>query len=270
MPEDLIAGHLTPWRLWDRGGPRPVLALHCSLAHSGAWTGLAERLSAVTVTAPDLPGHGRAPDWDGRGDLHDLTTAMAAGLAQRIGDGGPVDILGHSFGATVALRLALDRPELVRSLVLIEPPLFAAAMDDPAAAPHLAAQIRVSELILQDPDAGAAAFHALWGSGEALADLPDRPRRYIVDRIHYITAQSAALVQDTAHLLRPGGLEGVGVPVLLVEGGNSPAVVGSIQPVLAARLPHATRRVLPGAGHMMPITHPDLLARAVQAHLDTA
>lgn len=41
--------------------------------------------------------------------------------------GAPVDVIGHSFGATVALRLALERPELVRSLVLVEPVLFAAA-----------------------------------------------------------------------------------------------------------------------------------------------
>lgn len=270
MPEDLIAGHLTPWRVWDRGGLRPVLALHCSLAHSGAFAGLAERLSGITLTALDQPGHGRAADWDGIGDLHDLTTRIAADLAQRIGAGGPVDIIGHSFGATIALRLALDRPELVRSLVLVEPPLFAAALADPAAAPHLEDHRRVAALIGRDREAGAAAFHALWGSGEALADLPERPRRYITDRIHHIAAQSGALVHDSARLLRPGGLEGVTVPVLLVEGGDSPAVVESIQSALAARLPHATRLIVPGAGHMVPITHSDLVARAVQAHLDAA
>ena len=94
MPEDLIAGHFTPWRSWDRGGPRPVLALHCSLAHSGAWAGLAERLHGVTVTALDQPGHGRAADWDGQADLHALTTCIAIEMAERLGGGGPVDLFG--------------------------------------------------------------------------------------------------------------------------------------------------------------------------------
>ena len=39
---------------------------------------------------------------------------------------------------------------------------------------------------------------------------------------------------------------------------------------LAARIPDAARLIVPGAGHMVPITHPDLVARAVQAHLETA
>ncbi|NJM82478.1 MAG: alpha/beta fold hydrolase, partial [Tabrizicola sp.] len=127
MPEDLIAGHLTPWRVWDRGAPRPVLALHCSLAHSGAWSGLVERLRGVTVTALDEPGHGKAADWDGQEEIHGLTTRIAVELAEMLGDGGPIDLMGHSFGATVALRIALDRPDLVRSLVLVEPVIFAAA-----------------------------------------------------------------------------------------------------------------------------------------------
>lgn len=61
MPEDLqpVAA---PFRVWEKGGARPVVALHCSLAHAGAWSGLVDHLSGVTVTALDQPGHGRAAD----------------------------------------------------------------------------------------------------------------------------------------------------------------------------------------------------------------
>ena len=103
-------------------GPRPAVALHCSLAQGGVWAGLAARLPGAAMLAPDLPGHGRSPNWDGVGDFHSLATRAVLAVIDA-----PCDLIGHSFGATVALRIALERPDLVRTLTLIEPVLFAAA-----------------------------------------------------------------------------------------------------------------------------------------------
>lgn len=270
MPEDLIAGHLTPWRVWHRGGARPVLALHCSLAHSGAWSGLAERLSGVTITALDQPSHGRSADWDGVEELHCLTTRISAELAESLGQGGPIDLIGHSFGGTVALRLALERPDLVRSLVLVEPVLFATARS--AEAPEYAA-FRAQhldfarEIKAGNREEGARLFHAAWGTGGSFADLPEGQRRYILDRIHLIVAQNPVLLDDAAGMLGYGRLEAVGVPVLLVEGALSPPIIDSVNRELARRMPQVTRLVVPEAGHMVPITHPDAVAAAVMAHL---
>lgn len=272
MPDAILAGHPTHWRVLDRGGARPVLALHCSLAHGGAWAGLAAGLSGVEVTAPDLPGHGQSGDWDGQADLHGLTTRIAAGLAARIGGGQAVDVMGHSFGATVALRLALERPDLVRSLVLFEPVLFAAARA--AGAPCWGAFIEGHEAVAALVRGGraeeaTALFHAEWGGGTAFAELPDRQRRYMADRIGLVMAQDATLVADSAALLRAMGLEGLGVPVLLAEGLESPPVITAICGELARRLPLVRRVRLPGAGHMLPISHAAALTGAVQAHLES-
>ena len=267
MPEDLIAEPLAPWRSWNRGGPRPVLALHCSLAHSGAWAGLAERLHGVTVTALDQPGHGRAADWDGQADLHALTTCIAIEMAERLGGGGPVDLFGHSFGGTLCLRIALERPDLVRSLMLVEPVIFAAAQGTPAYAEFRAGHEEIARVLATDRTRGAAMFHAAWGTGEALADLPERSQRYILDRIHHIPAQNPVLLGDAAGLLRAWGLESLGLPVLLVEGDQSPPVVAAIQAELARRLPMARREVVAGAGHMLPVTHAADLAALVMGHL---
>ncbi|HEX9858260.1 MAG TPA: alpha/beta fold hydrolase, partial [Paracoccaceae bacterium] len=180
MSEAVIAGHLTPWRIWHRGGDRPVLALHCSLAHAGAWSGLAARLHGVTVTAPDLPGHGRSADWDGRQDLHGLTTRIGIGMAEMLGKGGPVDLLGHSFGGTVALRMALERPDLVRSLTLVEPVLFAAARaaGAPEYADFHAAHAEFAGVVRAGDRATAARmFHGIWGNGTDFAALPEGQRR---------------------------------------------------------------------------------------------
>lgn len=273
MAEDMVGLDAAPFRVWDKGGPRAVLALHCSLAHAGAWSGLVDHLSGVTVTALDQPGHGRAADWDGVTDLHGLTTRLSVELAEHLGDGQPIDVLGHSFGATVAMRMALERPDLIRSLVLIEPPLFAAARAGGSAAfapfqvEHLAVAQALADRRRQD---AAEMFHGLWGNGAVFTNLPARQQHYMMDRIHFIAAQNPFLLHDTAGLLRYMGLESLGIPVLLVEGAASPAIVGAVQDELARRLPRVARLVVPGAGHMVPITHPAEVAKAVMAHLAAA
>lgn len=272
MAEDLhpVAA---PYRVWDKGGARPVLALHCSLAHAGAWSGVVDHMSGVTVTALDQPGHGRAADWDGVTDLHGLTTRQSVEMAEALAGGAPIDVLGHSFGATVALRMALERPDLVRSLVLIEPPLFAAARasGSPAFAPFEVQHLAVGQALADGHRQDAAEmFHGLWGNGAVFASLPARQQHYMMDRIHFIAAQNPFLLHDTAGLLRYMGLESLGVPVLLVEGAASPVIITAVQDELERRLPQVTRLVVPGAGHMVPITHPAEVASAVMAHLNIA
>lgn len=273
MAEDMFVADTPAFRVWDKGGARPVLALHCSLAHAGAWSGLVDHLSGVTVTALDQPGHGRAADWDGVTDLHGLTARISIEMAERLGGGGGIDLMGHSFGATVALRIALERPDLVRSLVLIEPPLFAAARaaGSAAFAPFRVDHMAVAEALAQARrDDAAAMFHGLWGNGAVFADLPPRQQHYMMDRIHFIVAQNPCLLDDSAGLLRYMGLESIGLPVLMVEGAASPAIVGAVQDELSRRLPQVSRLVVPGAGHMVPITHPGVVAKAVMAHLNAS
>ena len=270
MAEDMAAVEAHPYRVWHKGGVRPILALHCSLAHSGAWSGLVDHLSGVTVTALDQPGHGRAADWDRVSDLHGLSSRASIEMAESLGGGAPIDIIGHSFGATIGLRMALERPDLVRSLVLIEPPLFAAAR---AAGSDVFADFRAQHLAVAtaladgQPEKAAAIFHAGWGNGTDFASLPERQRRYMADRIHIIAAQNPYLLEDEAGLLRYMGLESIGVAVLMVEGAASLPIVAAVQNELARRLPQVTRLVVAGAGHMVPITHPGEVASAVMAHL---
>ena len=270
---DMLTQAQAPFRVWGEAGARPVLALHCSLAHAGAWSGVAQRLPGVALTAFDQPGHGKAADWDGQSDLQTLTTRITADFAERLGGGGPIDLIGHSFGATVALRLALERPDLVRSLALVEPVIFAAARaaGSPAFAPFIAGHSAFEDAVRAGRrDEGAALFNAEWGGGTAFADLPPAQQRYMLERIHLIVAQGPALSQDTGGLLSYLRLESLGVPVLLIEGAASPPVIDAIQTELARRLPMVTRLIVPGAAHMVPITHPQEVAAGIAAHLARA
>jgi pimeloyl-ACP methyl ester carboxylesterase len=245
-------------------GPRPVLALHCTLGHGGAWRRVAAALEGIaTLTAMDLPGHGDSGDWDGVEDLHGLATEMARGLL-----GPRQDLIGHSFGATVALRLAVEAPERVRTLTLIEPVFFAAALQDDrdgaeaalaCTAPYTAA------LAAQDFDRAARLFHGVWGEDTPWAEIPEATRRYITERMPLIQSQAPMLVEDNAGLLAPKRLERAAMPCLILEGDRTAPVMGLIHYALEKRLPQARRHTIKGAGHMAPLTHPGAVAREIEA-----
>jgi lipase len=247
---------------------RQVLALHPSLAHGGAFAALGAMLPDVALTAPDMMGHGRAAPWDGHSDLHSACTRDAIGWAEGLmrGGGGPIDIIGHSFGGTVALRLALERPELLRSMVLVEPVLFAAARADGAPEYRAyAAEHMLFETLMQtgDLDGAAAAFYALWGDGQAFGSLPAATRAYIRHRLPLVGAQTGALVGDSGGIMGYLRLESCPIPTLLLRGAQSPPIIAAIDRALAARLPNTRQHIVAGAAHMLPITHASATAAAI-------
>lgn len=252
------------WQVFGTGD-RPVLALHCSLAHGGAWAGVAARLGPdVTVTAPDLPGHGQTADWDGEGDFVRRCTQVAGAMISR-----PIDLVGHSLGGVVALRLALAAPEAVRTLTLIEPVLFAAARGTPEYdACRAEAERNFSPLAAGDREGAARAFTATWGDGTPWEALPERLRRAMTDRIHLIPATDGPMFEDAGGLLADGRLESLDLPVMLISGTASPPVVHRIAEAIAARLPDVGVAEVPGAGHMLPITHPAEVAGLIRVNLD--
>ncbi len=253
-------------RRWGRGDRAAVL-IHCSLGQSTLWEGVAQRLSdALSMTAFDLPGHGRSGAWEGPGDVQAQAVAMAADLIE-----GQADLIGHSFGATVALRLAVERPALVRSLVLIEPVFFQLLPEDrpDLIARHDAEMADYTAAAARGDWAEAARlFTAKWGDGRAWEDLSPAQRETLARRIRVVEAASAVIRADGGGVLRSGALGRLEVPVLLMEGAKSPEYIAAIDAGLAARIPGARRVVIPGAGHMLPVTDPEDVVEEIRRFLD--
>jgi pimeloyl-ACP methyl ester carboxylesterase len=182
----------------------------------------------------------------------------------------PADIIGHSFGATVALRLAVEHPHLVRSLSLYEPVFFAVALTDrPEMRAEDDAEMAEYRAGIADRDMVRAArgFLRVWGDGEGWDALPGPTRARIAAQMPLIEAAAPALYGDAGGMLGLGALDRIETPTLLMQGARSPAIIGAINDGLAARLPDCRRATIAGAGHMGPITRPQAVAAEIAAFL---
>lgn len=242
----------------DTGAGEPSrLMVHCSLADQRAWRPLVQALPPARNIAFDLPGHGRSADWDGTAYQSDSVAIAAALLDQ------PAHVIGHSFGATVVLRLAIERPDLVQRLTLIEPVFFAAARGTPEHAAHtLAFAPFVTAWNQGDRITAARIFIDIWGLGVPWDDLAPRQQTDLASRIHLIPATAPA-IEDDAHGMIPRFGE-MTCPVDLIEGAQSPAVIGAIMARLQQGIPQAVRHRIDGAGHMVPLTHAAQVALALE------
>lgn len=271
MTRDILAGTEINWQRMGQGR-REALLLHCSLAHSGAWRGVGKGLGdELSMLALDLPGHGQSGDWDPARDYTEQAVAATLALLQRETQG-PVDLIGHSFGAVIALRVAQLAPDHVRSLTLIEPVLFAATRGQPvfdqldgfmngefAAAFHAGDRIEAAKL-----------FHGLWGGGTPWERLPVVLRDDMAARIHLIVACAPVTGEDIYQQAAECALERLGMSCLLIEGADSPPIISAIHDAFAARLPDVSRAVIEGAGHMAPISHPQQVAAEIRELLARA
>ncbi len=249
-------------------GPRRVLALHCTLAFGGAWGGMAKLLGdRLTFVAPDLPSHGNSAKWDGQSDF--AQTVFDTTLAQM--DAAPMDVIGHSFGAVTALRLAAKHPERIRSLTVFEPVFFAVAKAD--APETLVDHDRAAKPFQDAIDAGnmegaARAFNSMWSTERGTWDkMPERSRMAMARAIHVVPSTYALIYDDTDGILAPGVLERLRMPVTLVRGAlTHPAVTATLDG-LHNRIPGSVVEVIPEAGHMAPISHPQEVAAVFEAAL---
>ena len=120
--------------------PAQILAVHGLTGHGMRWRTLATRhLSGFSVVRADLLGHGRS-SWEAPWTLDANVAALADVLSREATRA--VVVVGHSFGGAIALKLAVARPDLVASLVLLDPAVgldgawMANIADDMMASPY--------------------------------------------------------------------------------------------------------------------------------------
>jgi len=268
VPQACVSGRKINWR--DAGTGPPVILLHCSSSHSGQWKALIEALqSGFRCLAPDLHGYGRSEGLAADGRAYGpQDAAIVAFLLGSVG--APAHLVGHSLGGTVALRAALECPDQVRSLTLIEPVLFGflEETDDPDRLEYL--QIAHDILVLMHfgrPVEAARRFTDFWMGPGAFDATDSDTRAYIVDTMPRVADDWLGISRLGPDPVGIGDLDRLAMPCHLVSGENSRPSVNRIMALLGGALPGATRSRVPGAGHMAPVTHPDTTNAIVAAFL---
>ncbi|SOB91156.1 pimeloyl-ACP methyl ester carboxylesterase [Rhodobacter sp. JA431] len=257
-------GHEINWQEIGQG-ERPALAIHCTLGAASLWGPVLDPLADVlTTTVFDQPGHGHSGPWEAAGAepgaYQRLVTQLAAGFITR-----PVDLIGHSFGASVALRIAVGAPEAVRSLTLIEPVLFKSVEGSAEWRDLRASQDNFEAMIDGgDYETAAKGFMRDWGAGVPWEALPEHQRARFCAQMPMVRNISSANFEDPGQIWRADGIEGIDAPVMLIHGDQSPPIVAKVCAAIAERLADVGTACIPGGGHMLPVTHApqvtDLLA----------
>jgi pimeloyl-ACP methyl ester carboxylesterase len=132
LERDGVSLHYVEWTRPVEGAraDQPVLLLHGLSSNARYWDRVALRLGDRRVVALDQRGHGltgrpHAPNLDGGYAMEQLIEDAAFAIAE-LGLDKPI-VVGHSWGATVALELVGTRPELASALVFIDGPIQSAA-----------------------------------------------------------------------------------------------------------------------------------------------
>jgi pimeloyl-ACP methyl ester carboxylesterase len=178
-------------------------------------------------------------------------------------------LVGHSYGAAVALLAALKWPERIHALVLYEPTLFA-LIDAASPAPNAADGIRetvtraAAALAAGDRGAAAEAFIDYWMGAGAWAAKPESQRGAIESAVLNVQGWGRALLGESTPLAAFRALQ---MPVLLMQGSETPASARAVAALLARTLPRVETLSFEGLGHMGPITHPALVDAAIDDFL---
>jgi len=192
-----------------------------------------------------------------------MESRALAGALEGLGLTEPVDLVAWSYGAEITLDFALDHPDRVRTLTLIEPPaiwvLDAAGVTDPQARRESDEMLALYQKMGDDvSEAQLATFVCQAGlcpPGKAPQELPAWPT-WVKHRRSLRTRDAAWAHTDTA-----GRLRSFDRPVLLLKGTGSTHFLHRITDGLAATLPRAQVVELPGGHAPQIVAVDDFLAR---------
>lgn len=264
----------------EQGAGEPLIFVHGSLGDFRSWLQDVEPFTASYRTLIySRRGHFPNPWPDDYVTCDpEIHAADLAALIETLGIG-PVHLFGHSYGGLVSLVLASRHPELVRTLVLGEPPLFGwlgadaegqALLDDfmteawePAGRAFARGDREAGVRVFIDGVMGEGVFDQI--PPPVLAMMLDNAAEMAVETRSPREAQFSTLTRDDVQRMT--------MPALLLDGAESPPIFRHVNDALEAYLPRAARVTIPDTSHDLynpPVFQEAILGFLAKARQDAA
>lgn len=251
-------------------GP-PLVLVHGTLGDFRTWNSVMGPLSRNHRVISVSLRHFFPEHWDGVGDDYKMAQHVADVIAfiEQI-EPRPVDLMGHSRGGHIAFRVAEQRPNLLRRLVLAEPggdldaSLLEVGAPPPPPMPLAAAMPMVLKRIKGgDIDGALKAFvDAIDGDG-AWTRLPAAARQQLRDNIFTLLGQAG----ENRKPFTRAQAESIRMPTLFVGGSNTTGSLATVHRVLAKHLAGSQTVMIDGAKHWMFDEAPQAFSEAVMKFL---
>lgn len=229
----------------DKADILPIILIHGAGGMHLYWPPQIRRLAGYRVLAVDLPGHGKSHGDRGCQSIeeysrHVLEWLDALGLYQAV-------FVGHSMGSAVALMLGLEHPERALGLVLV----------------GSGAQLPVNSALLEEASNPATYPNAVelvvkWSfSPDTPDNLTELARRRMMETrqsVFYCDLLACNTFDVKDHL------EIIKCPVLIICGEHDRMTPVRTAQYLATVIPGAQLEIVPGAGHMVMLERPEVVA----------
>jgi pimeloyl-ACP methyl ester carboxylesterase len=251
------------------GAGKPVVLVHGLGGAASNWIELAGLLArAQRVIVPELPGHGGSAPLAAAPNLNPYADSVAAVL-EREGVAGAI-IVGHSFGGSIVLRMAMRHPPLVGGVVLAAAAGISSRRRAAVYGLGLTALIQPGRRIA--PFAGrisqSARLRTLvfggWGAADPAALSPRAADGFLAGPAKHsdtLSAAHALLLEDPR-----ADLDRVSCPCLVLWGARD-TQVGIADAFEYARRLRAELRVIADCGHLLIGERPDACLDAIEAFI---
>jgi pimeloyl-ACP methyl ester carboxylesterase len=272
-PQRLVLGGVELHYI-EQGRGEPLILLHGGQGDYRSWQQHMDALSPHYRVISYSRRHHYPNDNPIRKDHSALIDAEDLAAFVKELDLEAVHLVGTSYGAFTALALAIKQPNMVRTLVLAEPPILTWAARDPDG------ETLYRDFMVRTHEKAAPAFaagdheravrifiDAFDGAG-TFSSLPDERRLAIMQNVGYFKAITSS--SDPYPYLPMDSVARVNVPALVVRGEQTHELDTFVSDELVRVLPRAQLVVIPQAGHESPRQNPRAFLAAVLDFLNTS
>jgi pimeloyl-ACP methyl ester carboxylesterase len=239
------------------GEGKPVVFVHGLAEDGGSWREIVTLLpSGICASLVDLRGHGGTSAGQGNGTAAQLGADIVAFLEKVTG---PAVCVGFSLGGVVVLEAALERPDLVRKVIVVG----TSSKVGQAAAKFFAERIALLE---EDRTAFGEALAAdteaqLSRNKQRSSDVAARRIAAVGAGAGYVNASRAMIALSAAPMT--DRLRQIKVPVHIIQGLDDVFCPRRAADILREAMPTATYADIADAGHLIAVDQPEALAREI-------